>query len=348
MRTSRRRFLCAALGACGTAGVGYAAWRSLQSGRRHSADEAGVSVAADLAAYTRTAKALGSEVSITALHARREVAEQAVAAAFGELELAEELMSIYRPHSQLSRLNRDGVLERPHPYLLRVLRAGEDISRASDGAFDVTVQPLWALYADAQRAGRLPEMAEIETARRKVDWRRLDISERRIALRGEGMAVTLNGIAQGFATDRAIAALREHGIEHALVNAGEIGPLGHRADGEAWTVGIQHPREAEAYIALTKLDGRALATSGDYATTFSPDRAYNHIFDPRTGRSPDELASVSIAARTALEADALSTAVFVTGVERGLELIKATLGADAFFVLKNGRTLATEGFPLEA
>ncbi len=343
MRTSRRRFLCAALGACGTAGFGYAAWRSFPSARRDRSDAPDT---AGLASCTRTAKALGSEVSITALHDRREVAEQAVAAAFDELELVEELMSIYRPHSQLSRLNRYGVLETPHPHLVSVLRAATNFSKASGGAFDVTVQPLWTLYADAQRQGRLPEAAEIEAARRKVDWRRLEISEQRVALRGEGMAVTLNGIAQGFATDRALAALREHGIEHALVNAGEIGPLGYRADGGAWTVGIQHPREAEAYIALTKLDGRALATSGDYATTFSPDRAYNHIFDPRTGRSPPQLASVSIAARTALEADALSTAVFVAGVERGLELVAAAAGADAFLVLKDGRTMATRGFPV--
>jgi thiamine biosynthesis lipoprotein len=194
----------------------------------------------------------------------------------------------------------------------------------------------------------LPDAAETQDARRKVDWRQVNLSAKRAWLTGQGTAVTLNGIAQGFATDRALAALRSHGIEHALVNAGEIGPLGRRQDDNAWTVGIQHPREPEAYVALSRLDGRALATSGDYATTFTPDRAYNHIFDPRTGRSPDELASVSVVATTAMEADALSTAVFVAGVERGRELIEASPGADAFFVLKTGRTLATREFPLEA
>jgi thiamine biosynthesis lipoprotein len=335
MRTSRRRFLCAAIGTCGAAGLGYAAWRSTP-------------FAEGLTSFTRADKALGSEVSITALHTQREVAERAVAAAFDELELVEERMSIYRPHSQLSRLNRHGVLESPHPYFVHVLSKAQALSRRSNGAFDITVQPLWALYAQAHKLGRLPDDADIEAARSKVGWQRVDASAERVRLLAEGMAVTLNGIAQGFATDRAMAVLREHGIEHALVNAGEIGTLGHRQDGDPWKVGIQHPREPDAYISLAKLDGRALATSGDYATTFTPDRAYNHIFDPRTGRSPEEFASVSILAPTSMEADALSTAVFVAGIERGLQLIESSPGIDAFFVLKDGRTLVTRGFPLEA
>jgi thiamine biosynthesis lipoprotein len=93
------------------------------------------------------------------------------------------------------------------------------------------------------------------------------------------------------------------------------------------------------------LQGRCLATSGDYATAFSDDFRLNHLFDPRTGRSPESLASVSIAAPTGMAADALSTAVFVLGPRRGLALVDSTPGADALFVLKNGRMLKTEGFP---
>jgi thiamine biosynthesis lipoprotein len=140
-------------------------------------------------------------------------------------------------------------------------------------------------------------------------------------------------------------ALRKQGIRHALVDTGEIGTLGGKADEAPWSVGIQHPRRPDAYVALAKLRGRCLATSGDYASSFSPDHAQNHLFDPRTGRSPGELASVSVAARTATEADAVSTAVFVLGVGRGLKLIHDTREADALLVLKDGRTLATAGFP---
>ena len=124
--------------------------------------------------------------------------------------------------------------------------------------------------------------------------------------------------------------------------------LGGKARGEAWTVGIQHPRRDDAYLRWRSCEGRCLATSGDYATAFGSDRRDHHIFDPHTGRSPQELASVSVVAPTATQADALSTALFVLGADGGLALLEATPGADALFVLKDGTTLATSGFPAAA
>ena len=132
------------------------------------------------------------------------------------------------------------------------------------------------------------------------------------------------------------------------MDAGEIHPLGEKAGGEPWRAGIQHPREPDAYAALVRLDGRALSTSGDYATAFSPDRRHHHILDPHTGASPGTFSSVSVLAPTAMEADALSTALFVLGPARGLALIEATPRADALFILKDGRTLTTRGFPTDA
>lgn len=337
---NRRRFLCAALGA---GGAGIAAhWNSIARGPAgaDAANAAGVS----LHEIVRTSRALGTEVSITALHADAHLAERAIAAAFAEIDRVEDVLSLYRPDSQVCRLNREGVLDSPHAYLLQVLQAASDLSRRSNRAFDVTVQPLWSLYAAASKAGRLPTEDEIAAARSLVNPWRMVIGDDRIAL-STGTTITLNGIAQGFATDRAIAVLRAHGVEHALVNAGELGPVGTRPEGVPWTVGIQHPRQEDAWVALAKLDGRCLATSGDYATTFSDDRAYNHIFDPRTGRSPEIFSSVSVVAQTGMEADGLSTALFVTGLERGLELIRAMPGADALFVFKDGRVVQTEGFP---
>ena len=166
----------------------------------------------------------------------------------------------------------------------------------------------------------------------------------RIRLLSPVRAVTLNGIAQGFAADRAVTALRQHGIEHALVNLGEVGCLGRKPSDEDWTVGVQHPRVAEAYVSLAALNGRSLATSGDYETKFTDDFAKHHIFDPRSGQSPTELASASIAAPTALQADALSTTAMVLGPERTLALIESLPNVDALLVLKNGRSLRTPGF----
>jgi thiamine biosynthesis lipoprotein len=284
---------------------------------------------------------------MTVLHPDRQMAKRALSAALDELKQVEQLMSLYLPESQLSRLNRDGVVSDPHPYLVDVLSRSRAMSQASGGAFDVTVQPLWELFAEAKKCRRLPDPGAIDAARAKVDWRRVEVSPARIQVSGKATKVTLNGIAQGFAADRAMDALRRHGIEHALVNTGEIGTQGDKSAGRPWVVGIRHPRREDAHLALAGLAGRCLATSGDYATRFSDDYRNHHIFDPATGRSPTALASVSVAAPTAVEADALSTAVFVLGVERGLALVRSTDGADAFLVLKDGRTLATEGFPLE-
>ena len=163
-----------------------------------------------------------------------------------------------------------------------------------------------------------------------------------------GMAVTLNGIAQGYATDRVLAVLEAHGIRRALVDVGELGCVGDKVGGGPWTAGIQHPRQADAYVAVARMDGRCLATSGDYATAFDEGRSSHHIFDPSTGRSPAEFSSVSVVAATATEADALSTAVFVLGLERGARLVAEIRRADALFVLKDGSVRATAGFPRAA
>jgi thiamine biosynthesis lipoprotein len=299
----------------------------------------------ELKTASRTSWALGSEATITVLHRDASVGEAAIDAAFDELERIEDVMSLYRANSQLSRLNRDGMLDDPHPYFIEVLHAAQAMARRSDGAFDVTVQPLWNLYAAAQQRKQLPTDAEIAAARQCIHWKKLHVANSQIRLEGDGTAITLNGIAQGFAADRVASVLREHGVEHALIDTGEIGAIGAKANGDAWRIGIQHPRDREAYVSVAKLAGRCLATSGDYATTFSDDYKHHHLLDPRTGKSPNDLSSVSIAAATALDADALSTAVFVMGTEAGLKLVEQTPGADALLVLKDGRSIATAGFP---
>jgi thiamine biosynthesis lipoprotein len=328
----RRRFLQFGLGAGGLAACGAFAVR------RGSPP---------LAEVRRTGKALGTTVELRVLHADRRAAGAAIDVAFAAIDDVEEVMSLYRSHSHLSALNRDGVLDGPHPWLVEVLQYAQTVSHASDGAFDVTVQPLWSCWSNAAREGRLPTDAELQSARAVVDWRGVQVSPQRVSLARTDMRITLNGIAQGFAADRAAAALRAAGIEHALINTGEIHSLGSRADGGVWTVGVQHPRYDDAYAALAKLAGRALSTSGDYATSFTPDRRHHHIVDPRIGFSPTELAGVTIVAPTAMEADALSTAVLVLGADRGLQLVAARRDVDALLIFKDGKTKVTAGFPEE-
>jgi thiamine biosynthesis lipoprotein len=325
---NRRKFLLGAAASAALLGTGYIAQQFFSR-----------------TSVTRTSWALGANVSLTVVGLRESVANRALDAAFAEIETVEQTMSLYRPDSQLSQLNRDRVLQRPHAHLLTVLQLAEQASRETNGAFDITVQPLWDLYSVAKRNGTSPTAAELVSVRRKIDWRKVEFNNREVLLHDPVEAITLNGIAQGFALDRALAALIAHGATSALIDTGEIGSLGAKAPGDPWTMGIQHPRERDAFVAVADLDGRALATSGDYETTFSDDFAKNHIFDPRTGESPSELASVSIVAPTGLQADALSTAAMVLGKERTLALIAWLPRVDALLVDKSGDVVRTSGFP---
>lgn len=318
----------------GTAAAGMAGWKLTSRGT------------SGLRKHTRTGWALGTQVNLTVCCDDRQMANEAMAAAFAEIERVETVMSLYRADSQVSQLNRDGELTNPHPWLTQVLRTAGDLSARTDGAFDITVQPLWNLYSGHANRGTLPSEAEIREALARVGWERVQIGDSAVRLNGSGTQITLNGIAQGFAADMAGRALQAHGIHSALIDTGEIGAIGAKAGREAWSIGIKHPRKEHQLLGLAALSGRCLSTSGDYESRFSKDFSHHHLLNPKTGHSANELASVSVAAPTALEADALSTAVFLLGLERGRRLIETTPGTDALFVTKEGNTQSTSGFPV--
>lgn len=296
----------------------------------------------------RKAAALGTQVHITVHHHDRAAAEHAIEQAVTELSRVEEVLSIYQPQSDVSRLNRDGAIDQPHQDFLTVLRAALEMSQQTSGAFDCTIQPVWAVHANAMKDRREVDPMHLAATRKLVGWSHIECSVFRVAFKQPGMALTFNGIAQGFATDRVREVLIAHGITSALIDVGELSALGDNGGDKPWRVGIQHPREADAFIALAALNQRSMATSGDYESTFSSDFHSHHILDPATGQSPQELASVSIVAPSAMLADALSTAVFVLGAERGEALLQSMDNVDALFVFKNGRVRMTPNFPQTA
>jgi thiamine biosynthesis lipoprotein len=267
-------------------------------------------------------------------------------AAFAELERVEQLLSIYRDSSQLSQLNREKFVHNPDPSLVEVLQVSQWVARHSQGVFDVTVQPLWTLYDIAARVGKLPARHDIDRCMSRVDWRQIELAANGVRLHGPDTQITLNGIAQGYAADRVMWTLRRHGIVHALIDTGELSGRGTNREEAPWRVGIQHPRIPDAYVAIARLDGRSLATSGDYESQFVDDFSAHHILDPRHGTSPRELSSVSVLADTATMADALSTTLMVLGREAGMKLLRRFQGVDALLIDKQGRTQATSGFPL--
>lgn len=298
--------------------------------------------------YTGAALAFGTTISVSVIHADARAAEAAIGEALDQAAQVDRLMSIYNPASEVFRLNRDGVLEQPHPHLLQVLGEAQALSALTRGAFDITVQPLWQAFRAAADVAALPSPEQRRAARSRVGWQRIDIAAERVSLRKAGAAITLNGLAQGYAADLAMAAVRARGIANALLDTGEFSAHGNKGARQPWTLGVLDPRDADLFAAVLRVDGRCVATSGDYASTFTADFAHHHIFDPATGDSPQELASVTVLAPTALQADGLSTAFMVMGARKAHALAARLDGVDLMTINKRGVLWKSAAFPLAA
>ena len=298
--------------------------------------------------HVGTALAFGTTVSVSVVQHAARHAELAIEDALHAVLQVDRLMSVHSADSQVFQLNRDGTLAKPHPHLLRVLRQARELSVLTKGAFDITVQPLWHAFRRAADGGRLPSDEERAQLRPRAGWSRVRASSEQVSLLRPASAITLNGLARGYAADLALEALRESGIEHALVDTGAFAAHGHQAGAQGWVLGIPDPREADANAASLRLDGRCVATSGDYQAAFTPDFAHHHIFDPRTGDSPRELASVTVVAASGILADGLSTAFMVMGSRKAHALAARLPGVDLMSINKRGVVWKSPGFPVGA
>ena len=267
---------------------------------------------------------------IIVAHPDHGVAEKAIAECVSEIERLEKQFSLYRGDSEIARLNRDGRLEAPSCDLLALLSQCQRFYELSGGAFDVTVQPLWEVYAAHFFGSRLPppngpEPTAIEQALTLVGWQNVDVTSRCITLARQGMGLTLNGIAQGFLTDRIADILRTNGCDRLLADMGrsEIRLVGHRPDGQAWRIGLADPLAPDRVAVTLNLADRCISTSGGYGTKFEATGRYHHLFDTRTGTSAAHYIAVSVIAASTMVADALSTSLYVTPPERSDWLLSA-------------------------
>jgi FAD:protein FMN transferase len=306
-----------------------------------------VAGAAPLADELHSAAALGfgRTLRIAILHPDRHEAARIMALAFEQAHMVDRLLSVYNPSSQVFRLNRDGVLDQPDPHLLVVLAQARALSVISKGAFDMTVQALWRTCHDAAAQQGTPAERDRLIAKSKVGWDKVTVSSAQIALRKPGMQITLNGLAQGYAADLVLASLRAGGIEHALVETGACCAAGHKPGQLPWTLGVTDPRQPGTRAASVQMDGRCLATSGDYTAAFTPDFLHHHIFDPATGDSPRELASATVVAPSSILADGLSTAFMVMGARKAHAAAAGMPGVDVMTINKRGVIWKSPGFP---
>jgi thiamine biosynthesis lipoprotein len=287
--------------------------------------------------------ALGAQVSIEIFHPDRTEADRLVQVCLQDVRRLEAQFSLYRTDSAICTLNRTGILLAPDADMVELLRASLFFSNLTGGAFDPTVQPLWRLYAEHfssdQPDPEGPSKEKLAEALAKVGRDGLLVSADRVALTRRNAGITLNGIAQGYATDRVVDTLRTAGLSTTLVNMGEIRAIGARPGGTPWRVGLADPDKSGAVTETIDVVDRAVATTAGAGFRFDPAGRFTHLFDPATGRSPALYRTVSVIAPTATEADALSTAFSLTPASHIGDIVAARPGVQARLVTAGGDSL---------
>jgi thiamine biosynthesis lipoprotein len=288
---------------------------------------------------------MGTFAHIVAVAEDAGTAKKCVRAALEEIHKIDNLMSDYKSDSEISRINREA-FEKPvqiSKSTYEVLQRSIEFSEMTDGAFDVTVGPLVALFREAKENKVAPSKEQIAQARSKVGYEKLkfDIENKTVQFTEDGMLLDLGGIAKGYAIDKAIEAAQTNGAIGVMVDiGGDVRCFGLPPEGrEHWSIGLQDPNSAIEGIAggeltlVLKVANAAVATSGDYQQFVSIEgKRYSHIMDRRTGTSIEGLSSVTIISDNATDADALATAVSVMGSEKGLALIEKLPNTEAILI----------------
>ncbi|MGJ8654000.1 MAG: FAD:protein FMN transferase [Opitutaceae bacterium] len=265
---------------------------------------------------------LGAEGSITLFNSDSAQANSVLKQCFAEVRRLEKLFSLYDDQSELSILNRKGVLQQPSKEWQTLLKAVDSAYTLTGGLFDPTIQPLWKAYQvhfeTHPNATEGPK--SIPGILDTTGWQHVQFNSNEIRFEQPEMQLTLNGIAQGFITDRISELLKRAGYEHVLIELGETRAIGAHPEGRAWTLGIKYPENPTRIADCVELDNQALATSGGYGSPFSNDGKFHHLIHPKTGQPATRWKSLSVTAPTAVEADALSTGLSFVNTDKIEEL----------------------------
>jgi len=299
--------------------------------------------ATDVPAVSWRGVALGADAELHIYHPDRAFAENLVRLSLTEARRLEKVFSLYQNDSALVRLNRDSRLVDAPTDLLRLLQTSHRISDMTNGVFDPTVQALWQLHADAIRAGTgTPSAAEVAAALQRVDYRAVRIDGRNIHFDRPGMMLTLNGIAQGYITDRVTELLRDAGLDHALVDMGEIRGLIRDESARAFRVGLAGDSDERRPLQVLEVRNQAVSTSTGRATVLDAEGRITHLFNPRTGSAVPRYRSVSTVAGDATTADACSTA-FSMMDETDIARVASSLRAEVWVLREGSEALSRIG-----
>ncbi|MDB4958216.1 MAG: ApbE family lipoprotein [Myxococcales bacterium] len=281
---------------------------------------------------TYSDKAMGTTVSVWFWTDKEPEAAKAAADVFAEMKRLDQEMTTWTTTSEVSKINA-AAGGKPVPVseeTYAVIERAVDISKRSSGVFDITVQAFHGLWKfDEDMDGTLPDPAEVKKRLKMIGWKDivLDKKKKTVFLKRKGMAITLGGIAKGYAVDKCVELIKAKGFTDFMVQAGGDMYIAGKKDKDPWIVGIRDPRSPSdhpAMFATAPIENHSFSTSGDYERGFVKNGVrYHHILDPRTGQPATASRSVTIRAKDAFTADAWSKVMFIYGPKKGLELIKA-------------------------
>jgi thiamine biosynthesis lipoprotein len=292
-------------------------------------------------------RAMSTRVSVAAIHHSRHLLEDAAGRAFEEMDRLIGLLNRFDPASAVGVLNSEGRLEGPPPELTQLLERSAAVHQASGGTFDVTVQPVVDLLhgSGTVAEGGAPDSRSWRDALARIGAEALRVSPGSISLERDGMGITLDGIAKGYIVDGMAAVLEAHGLDRFLIDAGgDIRASGLREDGLGWMIAVRDPRHGGVLPAPLRLTGGAVATSGGYEARYDPDGSWHHIVNSRSGRSPTDVLSVTVAGPNVSASDALATAALLMSPQGGVRFIDSLPGFECMVIDAGGRSALSAGW----
>lgn len=258
----------------------------------------------------------------------------------------ESIFSRFNPNSQLSLLNKNGVIHQPNPALPSLISFAQKISTESDGIFDISIKPLLDLYIRYAALNELPPKEEINNKLGLVGFQHINSNPDRISFDIPGMQITMDGIAKGYILDEAMSWLKQNEFEHVMLEAGgDLITTKTKYNDLPWNIQIAAPRiDIQQHIDPVSISQQSIATSGDYMQSFTVDFSEHHIIDPRSGHSAPFLSSASVIAPNTTLADCLATTLMLMDVEQGLSFIGQFQDCEALLIKKDMSFISTPGF----
>ncbi len=289
---------------------------------------------------------MGTEVSVYLWSDDPEAGLATLEEVFQEADRIDQLMSTYKGDSEISNINRNAA-DAPvvaGEELFQLIARSMEISVLTGGAFDITYESVGQHYDFRER--QRPDEATVLSELENIDFRyvQLDPTTRTVAFKRKGVRINLGGIAKGYVVERGISILRAKGIDNAIVTAGGDSRLLGDRRGRPWMVGIRDPRKDGEVAISVPLQDEAISTSGDYERYFDEDGIrYHHIIHPTTGTPASGVHSATVFGPDAVTTDALSTSVFVMGVDKGLRMIATLSDYESIVIDADGRVYFSDG-----